>query len=355
MNPALPLAAAVGAALLVAGCSDDGSDTADDANPPAAYEDALALLPASAGSFEFHSVAATEKRLNLDGEADAEKYINGASDAQWGVSSLVQYLAVDGSPLRATDIEWEAMTYDDSPLTIRAVSDDVDLEATIGELEKAGYASKAADDGTLLTADVNDFEPDEAALYLDLGTAILVQPDERLVVSARDEEGLTEYTDEHETLADAGTFDGLVDGDEIDAEHVYAQSGQQPCDAMAALGGHSHADPETAAQAMEPYEDLESPTAAAVTIGPRDGDPAALARLRFGDDETAESDADRRRELLEDGTSPVSNQPFADYFTVGDVTVDGSVQSIAIEPAESPAVVLQMILNRDAPFLVSCV
>lgn len=341
---------AAAAVLTTAGCSGDGERDDGGTDTPSAYQQALEHLPSSVATFEFRDVATTEQRLGTDDETDADAYLKASAESSWGVSSLTEHLAAGETPWTATDVEWEVQIGDPGPMTIRALADDVDLEAAIGELEDAGYTSESHDDGTLLTADMDDFESDDVRTYLELGMAILVLPDEHLVVSSIDSERIAAYTDSEETLADAGTLDRLVDGESMDIEYVFAQVGPQPCDPAGLLG--PEVSPEAAKRAVQKSADLGTPIAATLAVGAIDDTLKASAHLRFGDEEAAGADVDPRTDVLEDGTSLVTNEPYSDYFTVDDISVDGDVETIVMEPDTSPNQVLSMVMQRDAPFLM---
>lgn len=350
----LALATALLAAV-TSGCSN-GTDESDDgpADPPAPsrnLQQALAEMPSSTSYFEFRDVHAAEKRLDVE-DADLKDYMKAtAQDMGWAASTLVPYLPIPDLPWKATDVAWEAVT-DEAPdgLTIRQLEPDIDLRAAVDTFKDAGYQVERDDEsGVVLTAEIGDLDEKLGEYLVPFGLAVLIRPDEQLVVSTPSLAALDAYIDGDESLADAGTYDGLIAAESMGIEYVFGSTDARICKPSPAL---SQLQTSTAAveEALEPYEELRTPRAAAISIGPIDGEPAAAARLRFTDASAAEADLDARKDLLEDGASLVNQKPFSKSFAVDDISTDGAVTSIALAPSASAMTVVTMIHSQDAPF-----
>ena len=346
------LVAAASATLLLSACSGDDSDTSDAPAHSSAYEQALDRLPADTPSFEFRDVKGAEDRLGIADEHDPDAYLEGAPEAEWATSSLLPYLeTMSDSAWDATDIVWEAQILTaPEAFTVRRLDDDVDLDAAIGELEEAGYTAEDEGDGTMLLAGLGDISSESPGLYVQLGLAVLVLPDEHLIISARDEGALSTYTKMGKSLSEAGGFASLDQDTALDMEYVYAEADSQACSQAAGQAGELATDAQRAAL-EEQYADLGTPESAALVLGANDDETAAAAQLTFADEEAAEADAEPRNALLRDGTSMVGGAPYSEYFTVEDISVDGAIETIAIDPLDNPGRLPQMVASRDAPFL----
>lgn len=345
------LIAAASVILVVSACSDGGGDR------PAAsdsYQQAVEQLPADTSTFMFSDIETAERHLGIENEHDPETYIDAVPESGWApTSSLMPYLdLMSDSAWDPTDIVWEAQGgVPPTNITVRRLDDSVDLDAAIDELKAAGYTATSEGDGTRLSAGMDDVAAsDGAGLYVQLGLSVLVLPDDGLIVSAPNPDALATYTEMDETLADAGTFDGLVDGESLDIEYVYAQSDPRACDPGLALPD-SQVNAELSEKLLQPYEDLGTPDASTLSLGIVDDEPAADARLRFADEAAAQADAEPREALTTEGTSLVSATPYSEYFSVDDISVNGAIETVAIDPLGEPGRLQQMVVQRDAPFL----
>lgn len=334
-------AVAVTAALLAStACSADS----DDEQSP--YEQALAALPSSTTALQFRDVRAGEERLGIDDVSDASSedeklsYLKKSQRSSWVASELGPYLLQEKTPWQAPDVVWEVRAFAPrNGATVRRLDDDVDLDGAISELEDDGYNATERDDATLLTATFDDLKNHNVSAFMTMGAAMLVRPDQHLVVSATSEQDLEPFEDPDETLADVGTFDATDDAVDSDTEFVQALSGSQLCDP-------THADEAR-------LEALGRPRSATLTIGPDGDSMTSSATLEFADEDAASADTGPRTRLLAHGTSEVTTMPYSDLMTVTDTAVDGSTESIDVSFADGPSPLITLIAQRDMP-LTAC-
>jgi hypothetical protein len=81
-----------------------------------------------------------------------------------------------------------------------------------------------------------------------------------------------------------------------------------------------------------------------------DGDPLIVLVLAQDDEDAATGNAGVVRDALEDGDDLVSQRPWSDFFSVEDVTADGTVVVATLRPAGGPlARWTQFLLARSFP------
>ncbi len=314
--------------------------------------DALDLVPATVTEAEFVNRSALAERLGLDDlttPADAagvRKYRRATDLYLAPPSGLHPYLeTMQAVAFSELDVEWAVHApvpggRGFGPTDIYKVADDVDLDEVVTDLVRAGFdheevdgrsqlESKAVQTGTDDVGYIGEGYPDEFAYGL------IVAPEEHLVITTSAFDSVTAVLDdEADSLADAGTFDAVVD-DVDDVEYAFLQRD-------VGCGGHSKEQLELG------VADLGDVTRRGLLASTDDDTVALSARLQFDDDDAAEDDLEARTEYFDTGRSTSTGDPVSD---LGQAELDRDGDVVMIELDLEPSYhVLEMMLGYDAYF-----
>ena len=200
-----------------------------------------------------------------------------------------------------------------------------DLDAITDNLVNAGYAEPDSATGTWvggveLLADIGGVTPELAHLVVD--------EDRRLILGSDDqgylESAATDARDEH---GPSGLDDVVAAAEEPLTAAVY--TGDHAC-AKLAMSQADPIDQEQAADLLQSAGDVNPVTGFAIGLRP-DGD--VRVTMSFESEDQARENADSRARLA-DGPAPGKGGDFSDLFALGDVTADGEVVTMELEPVQ---------------------
>lgn len=252
--------------------------------------------------------------------------------------SAVQMQAVYGfSP---ATLDWEMFSQSEQGAVVMMhLPESADIDAIRDTLAEAGYAEPESDTGVWvggveLLAQIGGVTPEL--------NHVVVDEDRRLILSS-DEPGYLE-----DAAADARDEDGPASMDD-----VVAASGE-PLAAAIYTGDHacaklamSQADPIDQDQADELIQDAgEVNPITGFAIGVRRSGDVRVA-MSFETDDQARTNADTRAKLAS-GPAPGEGGEFTELFELGDVTADGDLVTMELEPVEGRYVFSAL---KDGPVL----
>jgi hypothetical protein len=291
-------------------------------------DDALAVLPADAEVVTFVDAAAARERLghgdltseSSEGEVEAF-FRESMEDAPWGGSSLSTYFAsMEDWGWSWADVEWEAEYVGaDAYATAFKLRDDLDMDAVLDSFADQGYESSDVDGYPAYSLDVQDASGDAAPVVPLL--EVVAMPDEHLLLTGPDAEALlAAATDDADTLAETDVAPELVDAID-DPEYFVLAVGESSC-----VPGGSGSAGQTPSEQVPGADDLNAITGyvAAATAG--DGELAAQAVSAYADEAAAAEDVGPRTALLEEGTSPISDQPYSELFDADVESAGGTLR-----------------------------
>jgi hypothetical protein len=299
-------------------------------------EDALEVIPADATTVTFVGRAAAAERLDVEVETGADdrelgRYLQAVDEA--GVATrLTSYLGVMGdAALSDADIVWEVSGSggdDDGPWTVWKTDDDLDLDDVGDDLADAGYEESETGGERRFRAELAAADP-ETSLVGDrypvavMGDVVLV-PDEHLVLTGPDVEATLDVVqDDEDSLVDTQDLEEVA-GAEDDVELARLRR-EIDCAEALRLGP---VNPQQVAEQAEllGVGDLARPDSTAFLVHGDDG--ATTTVLEFGDDETAEADAEARQAWLEESMSPPPGRQALVEDVTWDLETDGSMVRI---------------------------
>lgn len=267
-------------------------------------QEALEYLPDDATAVLFVDRAAIAERQGF------EDIATGASEDQlaaWAKAQQEEGYGTELTPSVAVmqeaafsdfDIAWEAAaTSQDHLVRVWKLDEEADFDAIARDLEDAGYQRTAQGDADLFEIDLSAADATTGFFggrYPPTLVSLALIPDENLIVSGDVAEGLAVVNDDEDSLADAGSFDDLLDT-------------APDQDALEYAG--LNLDPTCAAE-----DDLERPRSMAYFAAP--DEPLTGVRV-FDDEDTAKDDENSLVTYL-DGAARASGLD-VDF----DVTTDG--------------------------------
>jgi hypothetical protein len=252
--------------------------------------------------------------------------------------SAVQMQAVYGfSP---ATVDWELFSQSEQGAVVMVhLSEETDFDAVRENLREAGYVEPESGTGVWvggveLLAQIGGLTPELNHVVLD--------EDSGLVLSS-DEQGYLE-----EAAADARDEGGPESLDEVVgaageplAAAIY--SGDQAC-AKLAMNQADPIDQEQAGELLRAAGEVHPVTGFAIAL--RDGGDVRVA-MSFESEDQARTNADTRAELAS-GPAPGEGGEFGDLFDLGDVTADGRVVTMELDPVEGGYVFSAL---KDGPLL----
>jgi len=312
--------------------------------------DALDLVPATATEVEFVNRSALAERLGLDdlatpADAAGVREYRRATDLYLAPpSGLNAYLeTMQAVAFSELDVEWAVhapVPGGRGPTDIYRVADDVDLDEVVNDLVRAGFDHEEVDGRSQLVSKALQTGADDVGYIgegypVDFSYGLLVAPEEHLLITTQEFDTLTAVLDdEADSLADAGTFDAVVD-DVDDVEYAFLQRDL-------GCGGHSKEQLELG------VADLGDVTRRGLLASTDDDTVALSARLQFDDDDAAEDDLEARTEYFATGRSTSTGDPVSDLGRA-ELDRDGDVVRIEFD-LEPRYRVLEMMLGYDAYF-----
>lgn len=338
--------AVIAIVTVVASSSSDSSDGD-------AVDEAMEVLPADAESILFTDLAGARERLGYgdltseSSQSQFESYIKDSMESPWALSTLGQYFQVmDEWGWSFVDVEWEALLMgEDSNATALKFHDDLDMGVVEASFEDKGY--ERSDVQGFPAYALNLSETDSAEVIAPL-LNVVVLPDQHLLLTGPDAESLIDtVTGDADPLADSDVASDLVAS--LDApEFLTLSAGESSCvDPAEALG--ESGTPEAQEALASDLADLRDPEGhvAAITIG--DDGPVARVVVGYGDSETAEADAESRQELLDNGASIATGEPYAELLGA-EVDSDGDLIRYELTTDKARLSLSQMVQRRDVPW-----
>ncbi|WP_432477675.1 hypothetical protein [Nocardioides sp. GXQ0305] len=224
-------------------------------------------------------------------------------------------------------LEWELLTQSgEGAAVLMQLPEDTDLDALSDRLEGLGYRRPDEDTGVWqggrnLLPTIGTLTPELQYLALD--------PDRQLVV-ASDTEAYAEVTIDAVT-GEGDRFDGLDEVVDAVGEPLAAAvySGDVVCGSLA-MGHAAPADQDQARELLAAAGEVDPLTGFAMARG-RDG--LVRVAMSFEEDDQARTNADTRARLAS-GPAPGQGGDFADRFRLGEVTAEGSVVTMELDPVE---------------------
>ncbi len=349
-------------ALLASACT--GDDDADTPGQAGHVDEMLAVLPPDTGVAQLVDMAAVEERLGVAdvggdlSEEEADDYAAALSDAPWAGHPLASYVAsARGLSWGPADVEWTvSVVLAGGSAQVYGLADDVDPATVVGDLESFGYVPEQGDDATTLTLDLEDvdgssgmLENDDGALlpFAALGQSATVVPEAGLLVTGVAADRVVDTATGGDTAADSAPLADLVPAD-VETAHLVIGSACVPRPNLADMPS-----PDEIEAQVAQYAALGTPEASVTAVTVDDGgEVATTSRLAFADDEAAEADAEARAQFFQQGRSIMTGEAYNEMLGVDGVTVEGTVETIDLDPVDGPQVVGQMLAAADAPFAV---
>ena len=270
-------------------------------------------------------------RIDASSSGDQlQDFLDEAYDADLSsASALVQSAPVLQSHFGFSPASVESELFsqsDKGAVVLLTMPDDTDFAAIGDQLEESGFTRPSDDGGvwkggdTLLPSIGSDLTPELQYVALDA--------DAHLVLTSDTADYLQQTVD---ALGDDALPDGMqatlsASGDPLSAS-VY--DGEVACSALA-MGQADAADQEEGDRLVAEAGEVNPVTGLAMSVQP-DGHVRVV--LSFENDDQARTNADSRA-VLAAGPAPGQGGDFADRFSVGSVTADGSLVRMDLKPRE---------------------
>ncbi len=294
---------------------------------------ALALAPASSERFTWTDWAGVRDTLGSE--------VSASSDPEAVAGFLDEAFEADLSPmsslLESTDamqesygfspasLEWELLAQsEEGAAVLMQLPEETDVDALADRLEDLGY--QRPDDDTGVWQGGRDLLPRIGTLTPEL-QHLALDPDRHLLV-ASDTAAYAEVAIDAATGEDDG-FDDLEDVVESVGEPLAAAvyGGDLACNSLA-MGNADPANADQARELVAAAGEVNPLTGFAMARG-RDG--LVRAAMSFEDEDQARINADTRARLAS-GPAPGQGGDFADRFRLGEVTAEGSVVVMELDP-----------------------
>ncbi|MET0523776.1 MAG: hypothetical protein ABWZ91_03180 [Nocardioides sp.] len=223
-------------------------------------------------------------------------------------------------------VDWELFSQSEEGAVVMVhLPESADFDAITDNLESAGYDAPDSDAGTWvggeeLLAGIGGVTPELAHVAVDEDRGLILGSDDRgylesAVDDARDENG------------PSGLDDVVAAADEPLSAALY--TGDHAC-AKLAMSQADQIDQQEAAELIQGAGEINPVTG--FVIGVRPGGDVRVA-MSFESEDQARDNADSRARLA-DGPAPGKAGDFSDLFALGDVTADGEVVTMELDPVE---------------------
>lgn len=295
-------------------------------------ERAVAMAPSDGQQLSWTDWSAVRDELDLDlgsdpGETDIADLLEQGFEADLtqttalGDSAVVMQDVYGFSP---ATVDWELFSQSEEGAVVMVhLPESADFDAITANLENTGYTAPDSDTGTWvggveLLASIGGVTPELAYLVVDEERRLILGSDDRGYLEsaagdARDENGpsgLDEVVSAVEDPLTAALYTG---------EHACAKLAMTQADEL---------DQQEAAELIQGAGDINPVTGFA--IGVRRGGDVRVA-MSFESEDQARENADSRARLA-DGPAPGKAGDFSDLFALGEVTADGEVVTMELEP-----------------------
>ena len=306
-------------------------------------ERALAYAPSATARFSWTDWSGVRRELgaHLDDRSsadDVESFLSDGFDADLtSGSAMVESTTVlqQAFGFSPADVDWELLAQsEDGSVLIAGLPDDLDTEELGDGFEALGYERPEDDDGVWnggeeLVARISEsngstLSPQFQYLALDADRHLLLASDNGPYL--RDAVGdVDDDLDDKGLRAVASTV-----GEPLSAA-VY--TGDFACKSLAMAQADAD-DQSTAEQLVARAGGVDPMTGFAMAVEP---DRKVTVAMAFENDDQARRNADSRSELAS-GPAPGQGGDFAERFTLGPVTADGSVLRMELEPVDDSPV-----------------
>ncbi|HEX5860639.1 MAG TPA: hypothetical protein VFY58_02285 [Nocardioides sp.] len=230
--------------------------------------------------------------------------------------------------LSPASLEWELLSQsEEGAVVLLGAPDSLDFDALADRLERLGYDPPESDTGVweggpdVLAGISPDLTPELQHIALDADRQLVVASDRSDYL----DRAMETVVGEEDSLTG---FDEVVEaaGEPLSAA-IY--SGEQTCQALA-MSSADRADQAQAEELIQNAGEVNPVTGFAMAVQPnRD----VRVVLGFESEDQARVNADSRA-VLARGPAPGQGGDFSDRFTVDRVTAEGSLVTLALDPAE---------------------
>ncbi len=302
--------------------------------PSGDFERALAMAPAEAERVTYTDWSGVRAELDVDLNADSSAdrvrdFLGKGYDADLTSTSALLASAEglqENYGFSPASLEWEMFSQSASgAVVVMGLPESADVDVLADRFEELGYERPSDDDGVwvggadLLPSIAPDLTPELQFLAID--------SDERVLLASDTEGYLSEVTDD---LGDGGPTE-LGDVVDTSGEPLSAvvYSGANVCAALA-MGTADENDQAQAQSLLEEAGEVNPITGFAMSAQPDGGIRVVMS---FENEDQARTNADTRA-VLAGGPAPGQGGDFADRFTVDEVTADGAVVTMELDPLE---------------------
>lgn len=322
------------------------------ADDPGRVQEAVALAPEESQRLTWTDWAAVRDELgaNLSGGSplsDVDDFLDDGFTADLtSTSTLVRSAATlhQEYGVSPATLDWELLAQTtEGHVIILGLPDELDLDELRATLESLGYTeSEDAEDRWQIHIDelvrVGELTPEFVNLQLD--------EDERVLVASEDPAFLAQWS---ETQRGEDVDDGLGDVvPELRAPvSAVLYSGDHVCGALS-MGQADTTDIRQGNQLLSDAGEVHPIRGYAMVALPGG---SAEVLMAFETDEHARNDADTRA-VLASGPAPGQGGTFADRFTLGEVSADGRVVRMEMEP--TPGAYLLSDLSEGPVLFATC-
>jgi len=297
-------------------------------------ERAVAMAPHDGQQLSWTDWSGVRDELGLDlgaepGETDVAELLQQGFEADLtqatalGDSAVVMQDVYGFSP---ATVDWELFSQSEEGAVVMVhLPESADFDAITDRLESTGYDAPDSDGGTWvggveLLAGIGGVTPELAHLVVDEDRRLILGSDDRGYLEsaaddARDENGPSGL-DDVVSAADEPLSAALYTGDHACAKLAMSQADQ--------------IDQQEATELIQEAGDINPVTG--FVIGVRPGGDVRVA-MSFESEDQARDNADSRARLA-DGPAPGKAGDFSDLFALGDVTADGEVVTMELDPVE---------------------
>lgn len=298
---------------------------------------AVALAPADTERLTWTDWSGVRAELDADLGADTSgdavaAFLDAGFEADLtSMSSLLSSAPAlhDAYGLSPATLDWELLAQGpEGQLVLMGLPDSISPDDLRSRLERLGYTAPEQEGGTWhadarTLAGIGSVAPELANLRIDADERMLVAADDGAHLETWDDD--PRGTDRGDGIADVvATYD-----DDTPALAAAVYSGDQACGSLAM----SQADDADRAQATQLIADAgEIHPVRGFAMAELAGGAVEVV-LAFETDDQARTDADTRAALAA-GPAPGQGGSFTDRFTLGEVTADGRVVTLPLDPVD---------------------
>lgn len=324
-------------AWVIVGRDDDGDE--------GRLARAVAMAPEGSARLGWTDWAGARKELDVDLSAassstEVEDFLLAGFDADLtSTSALVASAPVlqQQYGVSPATIDWELFAQsEEGAIVLMGLPESMDLDKLADTIEGIGYQRPDAEDdvwvgGADLLTQLGTLSQELAFLTIDRDRRVLAASDEAATLETwRDEERGDDLDDSIASVAE--DVEGSLSASIYDGDYV--------CSALA-MSGASDADRIRADELIQEAGEV-SPISAFSIATLRGGD--VRVSMAFETEEQARTNADTRARLAA-GPAPGQGGAFPDRFELGDVTADGKVVTMELDPLPSTYVMSDLAVG----------